>query len=258
MEKPKIRILHNLARSGGTLVCKCIGSMSDVILLSEIHPLGIHIFNPIAQAHYWYNLVNREDFFGKQSMDFVEAIQLIERKCAENSKYLVIRDWAHLDFIGLPFLKQPTNRLLLADKLTRDFEIVQIALVRHPIDQWLSSRILYAFQNVSLDKFLRGYLEFAKQIQPFGFIRYEDFTKEPEKEMRVLCEKLEITFDKDFILKWASNNNITGDTGKKSRGSVLNKIVVLPRQAVERDLLRKFRENKDYRIALELLAYRDT
>ena len=38
--KPGIRILHHMARSGGTIISRCLGCMKDVILLSEIHPLG--------------------------------------------------------------------------------------------------------------------------------------------------------------------------------------------------------------------------
>ncbi|MDQ7787193.1 MAG: hypothetical protein RDU01_06255 [Thermodesulfovibrionales bacterium] len=255
MEKPKIRIFNSLARSGGTLVCKCIGCMSDVVLLSEIHPLSTQIFNPIAQAHDWYNLIHREDLLGKETIDFVEAIQLIERKCNENSKCLVIRDWSHLDFIGIPYLEQPTNRMVLIDELSSAFEFYRIALVRHPIDQWLSTHKLPGLKEVSLDNFLHGYLQFSRHIQPFGFVRYEDFTYEPEKEMIKICEQLKIDFDKNFTIKWTHYSNITGDTS--SRGLTQNNIVRLPRQPIERQLLQKFRANNDYHEILYLLGYQD-
>ena len=38
-----IRLIHNLPRSGGTIISKCLGAQKDVILLSEIHPDGILI-----------------------------------------------------------------------------------------------------------------------------------------------------------------------------------------------------------------------
>ena len=255
MEKPKIRIFNSLARSGGTLVCKCIGCMSDVVLLSEIHPLGTHIFNPIAQAHDWYDLVHREDLLGKESIDFVEAIQLIERRCTENSKCLVIRDWSHLDFIGRPYLGQPTHRMTLIDELSSAFEFYRIALVRHPIDQWLSSCKLTGFKEVSLDNYLCGYLEFAKDIQPFGFVRYEDFTREPEREMIKICEQLKIVFDNRFKENWMHYTNITGDT--RSRGLTQIKIVSLPRQPIERELLKEFRASHNYWEILKMLGYHD-
>ena len=36
--KPKLRIIHHLACSGGTLISKCISALPNVYLLSELHP----------------------------------------------------------------------------------------------------------------------------------------------------------------------------------------------------------------------------
>jgi len=257
MEKPLIRIVHNLARSGGTLLGRCIGCMSGVVLLSEIHPLGTQLFNPLQQAYHWHHLVRQEDISGRQSIDFIEAIRLIERKCSLQAKYLVIRDWAHLDFIGRPFLRDPSNRLLLSEALASDFELCRIALVRHPIDQWLSSRTLAVFQQVTLGQYLQGYLAYTREVKKVGFIRYEDFTQEPEKQMRILCQKLRISFDGEFLEKWGNYCNITGDTGKASRGGMMHEIVKLPRKTAEEGLLQQFRANNDYQLILELLGYRD-
>ncbi len=44
---PVVRLVHHLARSGGTLISRCLGCMSGVLLLSEIHPLGTRHFNPL-------------------------------------------------------------------------------------------------------------------------------------------------------------------------------------------------------------------
>jgi len=52
-----IMLIHNLPRSGGTIISKCLGAQKNVILLSEIHPeafliskkMGVHSssFDPI-------------------------------------------------------------------------------------------------------------------------------------------------------------------------------------------------------------------
>ena len=39
----EIRLIHNLQRSGGTIISKCLGAQDDVVLLSEIHPIGIEV-----------------------------------------------------------------------------------------------------------------------------------------------------------------------------------------------------------------------
>ena len=59
--RPTLRLLHHMARSGGTLISKCLGCMSGVLLLSEIHPLGTNHFNPLVQAQRWYGLLSSQD-----------------------------------------------------------------------------------------------------------------------------------------------------------------------------------------------------
>ena len=64
-----IRLIHNLPRSGGTIISKCLGAQKDVILLSEIHPDGILIskkmgvprssFDPVFQSQTWNNLFEK-------------------------------------------------------------------------------------------------------------------------------------------------------------------------------------------------------
>ena len=40
LSKPLIRTIHHLACTGGTLISKCLGSMPDVALISEVNPLN--------------------------------------------------------------------------------------------------------------------------------------------------------------------------------------------------------------------------
>jgi len=257
MSKQPIRILSNLARAGGTLISRCVGAMNDVVLLSEIHPLDNKYYNPLVQARSWYQLLRPEEIRGKR-FDFVDAIRLIDQRCAERGKTLVIRDWAYLDFIGVPFTPYPPRRPLLNEFLSKEFDIVQYALVRHPVDQWLSTARLDIMKGrLELDTFLAGYRQFAEQCTRSGFTRYEDFTREPAQEMRRLCTHLQLDFDAGFIDRWPDNRHVTGDMSGTSRGSRLREIRPLPQRAVEAALLDRFRDNPDYRRAIALLGYTD-
>ncbi|MFQ5643504.1 MAG: hypothetical protein ACE5FQ_07375 [Thiogranum sp.] len=257
MSKHPVRILSNLARAGGTLVSKCVGSMDNIVLLSEIHPLDRQFYNPLVQAQSWYDLLRPEEINGK-TFNFIDAIQLIDRRCTERGKTLVIRDWAHLDFIGTPFIAQPACRLQLTELLSRKFSIVQYALARHPIDQWLSTARLDIMKGkLEFNAFLSGYRHFAEQCIRTGFIRYEDFTRDPTKEMRKLCTHLKLDFDAQFIERWPDNRCVTGDMSGTSRGSGLREITPLPQRPVDPALLGKFRANPDYRQAIALLGYTD-
>ena len=250
-----------MARSGGTLICKCLGSMKDVILLSEIHPIGALHFtqfipSPLQQAHNWFHLLTPEDITSlntKGRISFLDAIALIHKRCCDTNKVLVIRDWTHLDFTAVPFLPQPTYKLTTADVLRERFRVVHTATVRHPIDQWLSLRQLALLQEkITLQVFLRGYLRFAEQCVKIGFTRYEDFTKHPEAEARTLCHRLDIPYDPGFLDRWTNYKTITGDTeGTRSQ----TEIKTLPRRPVEPGLLDRFAQNPDYMRAISLVGY---
>ena len=78
--RPTLRLVHHMARSGGTLISRCLGCMSGVLLLSEIHPLGTAQFNPLVQAQRWYGLLSSQDLAdlrARRRVGFVEAIELI-------------------------------------------------------------------------------------------------------------------------------------------------------------------------------------
>jgi hypothetical protein len=254
MNKPPIRILSNLARSGGTLVSRCLGVMGNTVLLSEIHPRGTSIFNPLEQAQAWYKMFSLEEIRG--TSNFVNAIQRVEARCRQSGRHLVIRDWAHLDFIGVPFIRSPQFRLELSDTLSPAFHIIQYALVRHPIDQWQSTAGLGLMQGIlDLDVFLAGYRRFAELCVTTGFMRYEDFTRTPVPQMELLCGHLELQFDPGFIKQWPQYTHVTGDISKMSRGSRHTRITPLKRRRVEESLLDRFRKNSDYRRAIDLLGY---
>ncbi|MHC4131137.1 MAG: O-linked N-acetylglucosamine transferase family protein [Planctomycetota bacterium] len=260
-QKPVIRVFHNMARSGGTLVSKCIGCMDNTILLSEIHPKGHKHFNPVKQAHKWHDLLHPVDLdllSRKKNLKFSQAIKLIDRRSSEIGHKLVIRDWAHLDFIAVPFLEKAEYKMSLIDELKPHYDFKQIALVRHPVDQWLSlSKLGVMKDHLHLDHYLKGYLEFAQQAAEIGYIRYEDFTADPIWQTKILCEKLQLDFDQEFINKWYDYEKITGDTGKQSRGSKLRQIKSLPRPPVPSELLEQFRANEDYWKAIKILNYQD-
>ena len=84
-----IRVLHHMARAGGTLISRCLGCMRNVILLSEIHPHGAQYFNALEQAHRWFNLFTASDIAmlkEHEEIDFSDAIMLIAKRCIDQNK----------------------------------------------------------------------------------------------------------------------------------------------------------------------------
>jgi len=126
---------------------------------------------------------------------FAELMELCWRRCDEAGKTLVIRDWSHLDFMGVPFVR-PSYRLTTAECLQGRFELLQVATVRHPVDQLLSlSKLAVVQGKIVVPEFLEGYRRFAEQAARIGFLRYEDFLDNPDAVLARLCGQLQIAFD---------------------------------------------------------------
>ena len=115
----------------------------------------------------------------------------------------------------------------------------------------LYERLLHG--KISLEEFLRGYLRFAEHCSEIGFIRYEDFTKSPEKEMKLLCQRLSIHYDPTFIQNWCEYTTITGD--KNSLRGYRREIKPVPRRSMEDGLIEQFEKNSDYIEGIEILGY---
>ena len=175
--KPVIRILHQLARSGGTLISKCLGSMQNVVLLSEIHPDVTLNLSVLKQAEQWFHLLTPSDhewLKTNEPLAFSDGISLIARRCEKNGQTLVLRDWSHIDFIAAPFVSAPGYQLTLAKLSQGKFSVFNTAIVRHPFDQWSSLIKMHVMKGqLSVQEFLHGYLRFAKCCVDIGFIRYE-------------------------------------------------------------------------------------
>lgn len=256
--KPTIRILHNMARSGGTMVSKCLGAMSLVRLFSEIHPKANHAeyLNVTDQAHRWYGLTTADDVAAHYP--FIDGLRRVHALCEKENSIAVLRDWASIDFIGLLLVDDPVYRFSLNEAVESEFDILECALVRHPLDQWLSTRRLNVYQG-KLDQaqFFYGYRRYAEAVQG-NFFRYEDFIADPSATMQWLCSQLEVPFDPTFIDRWHLNEHVTGDNKKSSRGSSgkeASMIRPLPRRQIEPELQTALSENGDYQRILTLLNY---
>ena len=138
-----IRLIHNLPRSGGTIISKCLGAQQDVILLSEIHPEGILIskkmgvrsssFDPIFQSQVWNNLFEKDEYekISNSHLKFEEKIDLILERTELINKKLIIRDWAFVDFFGKPFI-EPSYKNSLFEVLSKKYRILNLYIMRHP------------------------------------------------------------------------------------------------------------------------------
>lgn len=256
--KPTIRIVRSLARSGGTLVGRCIGCMDKVTLLSEIHPGNLAVTAPMMQAHKWFDLISTKDIsrWKIHPPNMLQFVSLCETRASARGEMLVLRDWSHLDYIGVPYVK-PEFGFALSDAVECAFEVKTVTTVRHPIDQYLSLQGLpVVAEKLDFEKYLYGCMKMGEFSREHGFYRYEDFTKDPDSVLRSMCDDLELLFDAGYCDKWQEYTTITGDTVPAlGRGSMKKTIESFPRKVIDDELLEKFRSNADYQRACELLGY---
>ncbi|MEZ6242661.1 MAG: hypothetical protein R3B57_06405 [Phycisphaerales bacterium] len=257
-EKPTIRVLRHLARSGGTMIARCLASMKGVALLSEVHPRAMRVTNPVWQAQEWLALISKGERvrLERPGASFVEFVTLCEERARAKGRSLVIREWSHIDYVGVPYAV-PTMRPVLHDVLAPSFEIVETASVRHPLDQWLSFNDLDVIRgNVTLEAYLRGFVAFSEEAVRVGFVRFEDLTREPDSTLRTLCERLRLDFDPSYRTKWFAFKNVTGDRPElESRGSGRRDIKPLARRHADPAIVERLRASEDYQRACALLGY---
>lgn len=233
--------------------------MRGVVLLSEVHPDTMKFIDPVAQARDWHQLVSAAEakaWKSRGGVDFKQLMTLVAFRAQQQKKTLLLRDWSHIDYHGIPYTK-PTMQPRIVEALAEQFEIVRTATVRHPIDTYLSLMNLAIMHNRPLPvrQYLDGCERFAEEAASIGFIRYEDFTNRPEDTLRTICERLDMPFDATYAERWAANDHVTGDTTGTRGGK--SEIRPLERRRADDKIIEAFRAIDSYRRIKVLLGYED-
>lgn len=264
MTQLTVAVVHQMARTGGTLVNRCLGSMRHILVLSEVHPLDPQR-KITRQAASWFRLLSEDDgpwLRGLSDRDslsaFADTVVLLAERCVAQSRYLVLRDWSHLDFLGVPFVQSPPMRLRTEESLRGRCELRQAFVVRHPLDQYASSASRPGMApHLTPARFLDAYHAFARLAAAGGFQRYEDLVADPDEELGILCRRLQVPFDPGYRERWQSYDKLTGDSAGPSRGFTQSKIAPLPSRSLDEVVRATLRRDPNYAESLELLGYED-
>ncbi len=232
-----ITLMICFARSGGTILNRCLASLPNVVMLSEVNPLGgggIHFNTPKEQAKNWYDIPIH-------SNDVIEGIIELEKYCNENNKYLIVRDWSFINFVPHKLNNNnPPNKLALIDSLKNRTQIVPFAFMRDAIDIWIS-------RKGSINEFFSSYSNYVYQIlkENLNIFKYEDFCIDPKKEIKKICEFADINYN-DSFLKFSAFDKVNGDVQIKggSRGGVLKSIKPLPRKYIAQNTILELNKSK--------------
>lgn len=243
------------ARSGGTIFNKCLASLPETIMLSEVNPLGggagvlkeksyktVH-----EQALYWYDIKLK-------NKTFRESIIELNDYCEKTKKNLIIRDWSFINFSPqTENSNHPPNEFLIL-KALKGLNPNRFALVRNAIDVWISRGA------PDPQTFFNEYLTYTQKLieQNIFIVKYENFTYNPVKQIKRLCTKFNIKSPKNIDLaKIAQYDKVNGDIqlGGKSRGNKLKTIKQLERKKISPTKIQLIENNADLKKANELLGY---
>lgn len=178
-----IVVMISYARSGGTLLNRCISSLPNTLVLSEINVEALcpNSCNTIKdQAKKWYCLELKSE-------EFIENINEIYEYCIFKNLTLVIRDWAFGSFVPSIYNNyKPSKSLATLDAISKSFPVISFAFVRNSIDIWLS---LNASPRTFYDKNLEFLYELTKSLidKKIKIFKYEDFCINPVQEMKNIC-----------------------------------------------------------------------
>lgn len=215
-----VRTVHHFACTGGTLISKCIASMPNTQLLSEVDPFSTPVSASTKPQFAPTDMVTlmRQSTRGTSheliTELFLNNLEVIHRQTTNAGLRLVLRDHAHSHYCRD---SQVQDRLDLRTLVSNKFSVLSVVTVRDPIDSYLSLKAngWVHFAPATFDEYCRRYLAFIRAYEGVPIIRFEDFVNDPEIEMAKICELLDLSFNPDFRHVF-SVHRISGDSGRSS------------------------------------------
>lgn len=223
----EISIFLSYARSGGTIINRCLGAMENVVILSEINQFGCGGGHPLNtqptikdQAYYWYGY----EIYGNS---FFEKLLDLSNKVERDGKHLIVRDWTYIYFnqhTSLPKHSPPYN-FALYEESKKYFDKVNVfAIVRDPVDVWVS------LGKPNTNSFFEKYNHYLNKILEYRipYIKYEDFATQTQTNIQLICNYCNLKYSdkwKDFPYFL----NVHGDVAPNKKGFLTKNIKILYR-----------------------------
>lgn len=247
----RIRFLLALDGAGAPLVTQCLGAMSDIVVLSRIHPLGLDRINPLEQAYKWFGLVNDADIERMKTQTdwpFHEIMQMIAERAETKGQTLIVADWSDLDFVADKPVSELSGIFLHPTALEARMEPTSVALIRHPVDQWIHLQNQLGPDAPGIDIFIRGYRRFSECLDGIETIRFEEFLADPGAILQTLCGYLDAPFNPDWESGWKEYNSFVNEPARAKPEDAADVVLT-------DEIMAAFESNPDYAPTIEKLGY---
>ena len=253
-----LAVFYSFARSGGTLVNRCLGAIPGNLVLSEVNPHGAVV--PVeVQARDWLGLLPAEQFETFSRQGYAAKLRALAESTGRDGRHLVVRDWTTLNFMDGVFFDYSAPSALLEQDLYLEragLEHRSAVLVRRAPAVYESIvRTFDQLRDLPVAQFGASYLAYAQAVAGRPVLRFEEFCREPQREIEKLCGWLGVAYSDAFLEGFRTFDRCTGDIGlAASRAGRSPQIEILP-EARESPAWTRASGNPACRAADELLGY---
>lgn len=218
LNKPKLRIIHHFACSGGTLISKCISALPNTFLLSELHPKTTKYIENGSAKFTPADIITQSRYAGVPKVQdladsiFKHSINLTYEHVESYGGSLVIREHTHSDYcVGQTY----EGKSYLVSLLDKEYDFIRLVTIRNPIDSYLSlvKNNWVQFTPVSFDEYCKRFWVFISQYEDGEIFKYEEFVSNPSLVLYDISLKLELDFD-DAAIDIFSIFSVSGDSGR--------------------------------------------
>lgn len=249
----KIIVIVGFARCGVTLINRYLASDKQLVCLAEINSRYVCPTEPNTvrnQLKDWYNV-------SVESGSTVEELRSAFKFCESSHKTLLVRDWSFGSFVPLKYNDfNPSLKLNTLDdiKSSLNFHVNVFAVVRNPVDVWLSmNNSVKTFH----DKKLEGYNNFVDDVlqRKIPTFKYEDFCNNKNKVLNDIYKIIGREMPSDLTL----SPNVIGDINypSSSRGAGENNAFMLERRNFNEEELLFMKDQTYINDILKKLSYKE-
>jgi hypothetical protein len=226
-------VFYSFARSGGTLVNRCLGAVKGNLVLSEVNPHGALV--PVeVQARDWLGLVSPHEFDALAEQGYGAKIRRLAELAAARRECLIIRDWTTLNFLrGLHFEYSDPSFLLEQEIYLAHHGLAarEAVIARRAAAVYESiTRTFDHFRELRVQDFGTAYAAYAQAVAGRPVFQFERFCADPPRELRRLCEVIGAAYADSFLSDFSTFDRCTGDNqlASRSRARRADRIVALP------------------------------
>jgi hypothetical protein len=228
-----LAVFYSFARSGGTLVNRCLGAMAGNLVLSEVNPHGAVV--PVeVQARDWLALLRAEECDAFSRQGYGAQIRALDQTARGRGQHLVVRDWTALNFIERLFFDyhQPSALLEQDLYLARSGLEHRSAVVvrRAPAVYESIVRTFDHLRDLTVADFGAAYLAYAQAVAGRPVVQFEELCREPQRELEKMCGGLGVAYSSSFLEGFSTFDRCTGDNrlAVPSRAGRSQRIEVVP------------------------------